>query len=71
MKTTVADYHSFDPQTSPYKKTILLCKATLSYKDGELLRGFVIHFAKRCSGFETVGAETGKSGATKQDSVRV
>jgi hypothetical protein len=35
LKTTVADYHSFDPQTSPYKKTILLRKATLSYKHGE------------------------------------
>jgi hypothetical protein len=68
LKTTVADFHSFDPQTSPYKKSILFRKASLSYKDGELLRGFVIHCAKRCSGFATVGAETG---ATKQGSVRV
>ena len=56
MKTTVADFHSFDPQTSPYEKTILLRKATLSYKDKELLRGFVIHCAKSCSDFATVGA---------------
>ena len=56
MKTTVADSHSFDPQTSPYVKTILLHEATLSYMDKELLRGLVIHCAKRCSGFATVGA---------------
>jgi hypothetical protein len=71
LKTTVTDYHCFDPQTSPYKKTILLCKATLSYKDGELLRVFVTHCAKRCSGFATVGAEIGEPGATKQGFVRV
>ena len=71
MKTTFADYHSFDPQTSPHKKTILLHTATLSYRDGELLRVFVTHRAKTCSGFARVVAETGESGAIKQGFVRV
>ena len=71
MKTTAADFQYFDSQTSPYKKTILLRKATLSYKDGELLRGSRDLLREKMLGFATVGAETGESGAAKQDSVRV